>query len=231
MNLWKTLCWSFCLMCVGIFCSSGVMAQQKRPPTKPPAKAPQTTPPAPPKPKPSRVEEMTPKELETLQAVIETSEGNITLEFFGQVAPNHVRQFLRLADQDYYNGTSFSRIVKGFVIQGGNPSTWAENSPNRKIYFDTPKLKAEFSSALHERGTLSMARPGDDPDGATVHFFICLKPASSLDGKYSAFGRVIEGMDVVDKIAAAELEPNSEKPTKRIDVFKIRVVYPDSPKP
>ncbi|MBX7222135.1 MAG: peptidylprolyl isomerase [Blastocatellia bacterium] len=197
-------------------------ATKPAPPAPPPQK-----PPEPPKPKASRVESMSPKELETLKAVIETSQGDITLEMYGQLAPNHVRQFLRLADQGYFNGTCFNRIVKGFVIQGGNPAMWPEDSPNRKIYFDAPKIKAEISNAVHDIGTLSMAHPGDDPDGGTSHFFICLKKASFLDGKFTAFGQVIEGMDVVEKIAATDVPEGSDKPSKRIEVKTIRVIYPD----
>lgn len=237
------LCAGMCVFVVLVGCGGSGMAQnqklQKRQPPaekaappaqQPPSKKPVKKNPAPPpaltKPKPSLVEDLSPKQLENLQAVIETSMGNITLEFFGQVAPNHVRQFLRLADQGYYNGTTFSRIVKGFVIQGGNAGTWLDTNPNQKVDFATPTLKGEFSVIPHERGTLSMARAGDDENSATTHFFICLGRQSSLDGKYSAFGRVIDGMDVVDAIAAVKIKGGTEEPEDRVEVKTIRVIFP-----
>ncbi|MCS7078715.1 MAG: peptidylprolyl isomerase [Chloracidobacterium sp.] len=204
-----------------------VTAQQRRP-ARPTATRP-TTPPKPPQPltpKPSRAATLSVEELKRVRAVIESAAGNIVLEFFPEVAPNHVRNFLRLAEQGYYDGTEFNRIVKDFVIQGGDPAKWPADSPNRKIRFDTGPLKAEFNDTPHDRGILSMAH-GSDPDSATTHYFICLRRAPSLDGKYTAFGRVVEGMDVVDKIAQTPIMPGTDdKPAERIEVRTIRVVYP-----
>ncbi|OYT73866.1 MAG: peptidylprolyl isomerase [Chloracidobacterium sp. CP2_5A] len=201
-------------------------AQQRRParPATRPATTPQ--PPQPATPKPSRAATLSIEELKATRAVIESAAGNITLEFFPEIAPNHTRNFLRLAEQGYFDGTEFNRIVKGFVIQGGDPAKWPANSPNRKTLFDTSPLKAEFNDTPHDRGILSMAH-GRDPDSATTHYFICLRRAESLDGKYTAFGRVVEGLDVVDKIAATPLEPGTEdKPAERVEVRTIRVIYP-----
>ncbi len=222
----------FLPLVLAVLIVSPAFAQKRKPAPRPtpraatkPAEPPK--PPEPPKPKPSAVEKLTVEELKATRATIETALGNITLEFFPDVAPIHVRNFLRLADQGYFNGTCFNRVVKNFVIQGGDPSRWPEDSPNRKLFWDTPKLQAEFSEVLHERGTLSMARPGNDENGATVHFFICLNRQEVLDRKYTAFGKVVEGMDVVDRIAAVPSDPgNPEKPADRIDVSRIRVIFP-----
>lgn len=207
-------------------CAAPGTAQQRRP-VRPPARpttAPQ--PPKPPTPKPSRAATLSIEELKEVRAVIESAAGDIVLEFFPDIAPNHVRNFLRLAEQGYYDGTEFNRIVKDFVIQGGDPAKWPADSPNRKLLFDVSPLKAEFNDTPHDKGVLSMAH-GSDPDSATTHYFICLRRAPSLDGKYTAFGRVVEGMEVVDKIAATPITPGTEdKPAERVEVRRIRVVYP-----
>ncbi len=203
------------------------LAQQRRPAR--PSARPATPPPQTPKPqtpKPSRAATLSIEELKELRAVIESEAGDITLEFFPDLAPNHTRNFLRLAEQGYFDGTEFNRIVKDFVIQGGDPAKWPADSPNRKLLFDTSPLKAEFNDTPHDRGILSMAH-GSDPDSATTHYFICLRRAESLDGKYTAFGRVVEGLEVVDKIAATPLAPGTEdKPAERVEVRTIRVIYP-----
>ncbi len=207
------------------------LGQQRRPP-RPPVRSPATPqPPKPLTPKPSRAATLSIEELKGVRAVIESAAGNIVLEFFPEVAPNHVRNFLRLAEQGYYDGTEFNRISKNFVIQGGDPAKWPENSPNRKMLFDISPLKAEFNDTPHDKGILSMAH-GSDPDSATTHYFICLRRAPSLDGKYTAFGRVVEGMEVVDKIAETPIVPGTEdKPAERVEVRTIRVIYPQKSSP
>ena len=146
--------------------------------------------------------------------------GNITIELFPDRAPNHVRQFLRLAASGVYDGTSFHRVVPGFVIQGGHMPTRKDPLDERQqAYVRT--LEPEFNATKHERGILSMAR-GTEPASATSSFFIVLAPRRSLDGKYTVFGRVIEGMDVVEKIEVAPRE--GETPMTRIDVIRARVV-------
>lgn len=154
------------------------------------------------------------------RVLLETSQGNITFELFPDRAPNHVRQFLRLAASGVYEGTSFHRVVPGFVIQGGYVTTRKEPLDERQqTYVRT--LEPEFNATKHDRGILSMAR-GAELNSATSSFFIVLAPADSLDGKYTAFGRVVAGMDVIEKIEVMPRE--GETPTTRIDVIRARVV-------
>jgi peptidyl-prolyl cis-trans isomerase B (cyclophilin B) len=159
------------------------------------------------------------EELGSYRAVIASSMGNITLEFFPERAPNHVRQFLRLAASGVYDGTSFHRIVPGFVIQGGHMPTRREPLEDRQAGF-VRFLQPEFNDTPHDRGILSMARL-DDPASASSSFFIVLARTPSLDGKYTVFGRVVEGLDVVEKIEKAPL--NGEAPITRIDVSRVTV--------
>ncbi len=159
------------------------------------------------------------QELGRRRAVVETPLGQITIEFFPDRAPNHVRQFLRLAASGVYDGTAFHRIVRGFVIQGGYMPTRREPPDERQqSYIRT--LQPEFSQTPHERGTISMAR-GDDPASATSSFFIVLARTPALDGQYTVFGRVVEGLDVVEKIEG--LAVNGETPAERVEVTRIRV--------
>jgi peptidyl-prolyl cis-trans isomerase B (cyclophilin B) len=160
------------------------------------------------------------EQLSSARAVLETSMGNITVEFFPDRAPNHVRQFLRLASSGVYNGTSFHRIVKGFVIQGGHMPTRREPL-DEKQQSVVRNLQPEFNATLHEPGIVSMARLGDDVASGSSSFFIVLAPAPSLDGKYTVFGRVVSGMDVVEKIVAVPL--NGEEPMTRIEVSRVTV--------
>lgn len=214
-----------CLLCSLLVLGSPVIAQQRRPAARSTRVRP-TTPPQPAAPKPSRAETLSVEALKGVQAIIESSAGNIVLEFFPEVAPNHVRNFLRLAEQGFYDGTEFNRIAKDFVIQGGDPAKWPADSPNRRLRFDTAPLKAEFNDIPHDKGILSMAH-GSNPDSATTHYFICLRRLESLDGKYTVFGRVVEGLDVVDKIAETPIEPGTaDKPAERVEVRTIRVIYP-----
>jgi len=159
------------------------------------------------------------EELGSYRAVIASSMGNITLEFFPDRAPNHVRQFLRLAALGVYDGTAFHRIVAGFVIQGGHMPTRREPLDERQTSF-VRFLQPEFNDTPHDRGIVSMARL-DDPASASSSFFIVLARTPSLDGKYTVFGRVVEGLDVVEKIEKAPL--NGEAPITRIDVSRVTV--------
>jgi cyclophilin family peptidyl-prolyl cis-trans isomerase len=160
------------------------------------------------------------EQLSAARAVIETSMGNITLEFFPDRASGHVRQFLRLAASGVYNGTSFHRIVKGFVIQGGHMPTRREPLDEKQQAF-VRNLQPEFNATPHMRGIVSMARVGDDPASASSSFFIVLAPTPSLDGKYTVFGRVVSGMDVIENIEAVQL--NGEEPMMRIEVSRVTV--------
>ena len=160
------------------------------------------------------------EQLSAARAVIETSMGNITLELFPDRAPNHVRQFLRLASSGVYNGTSFHRVVKGFVIQGGHMPTRREPLDEKQQAF-VRNLQPEFNATLHERGIVSMARLGDDVASGSSSFFIVLAPTPSLDGKYTVFGRVVSGIDVIEKIEAVPLK--GEEPVTRIEVTRVTV--------
>ncbi|QUV81492.1 peptidylprolyl isomerase [Chloracidobacterium sp. D] len=224
--VWRVAGWMLILGSLLVFGAQAV-AQQRRPAARPAPTRP-TVPPEPAAPKPSRAEKLSVEELKQVRAVIESSAGNIVLEFFPEVAPNHVRNFLRLAEQGFYDRTEFNRIAKDFVIQGGDPARWPADSPNRRLRFDTSPLKAEFNETPHDKGILSMAH-GSNPDSATTHYFICLRRLESLDGKYTVFGRVIEGLDVVDKIAETPIEPGTaDKPAERVEVRTIRVIYPST---
>jgi peptidyl-prolyl cis-trans isomerase B (cyclophilin B) len=138
--------------------------------------------------------------------------GEITLEFFAADAPKHVESFLALARKGFYDGTTFHRVEPGFVVQGGDPQSKTLPVGDPKIGTGGPgyTLKAEFNKRKHDRGILAMAR-SQDPDSAGSQFYITLGPAHFLDGKYTVFGRVVSGMEVVDGI----------KPGDRIKSIKI----------
>jgi peptidyl-prolyl cis-trans isomerase B (cyclophilin B) len=161
-------------------------------------------------------------------AVLKTSKGEMTLEFWGDVAPKTVENFKKLAREGFYNGTAFHRIVKGFMIQGGDPLTRDVANEDRFGTGDPGyKIKAEFNAKKHERGVISMAR-SMDPDSAGSQFFICLDAAPFLDGKYTTFGRLIKGEDVLAKIGETPVAPNRggevSKPTERVVVESVTIV-------
>jgi len=154
-------------------------------------------------------------------AVIHTKFGDITLKFFPEIAPNHVDSFIGLSKSEVYNGTIFHRVIPGFVIQGGDPFS---KGPDRSQYGKGGpgyQLKAEFSTKPHKRGTLSMAR-SSNPDSAGSQFFICVTDLPSLDGQYTVFGEVVEGMDVVDKIVSQPRDVNNN-PVDRIEMIAVFV--------
>ena len=167
-------------------------------------------------------------------AVIKTSEGDMVVQFWTDAAPNTIENFKKLAKQGFYNGTIFHRIVKGFMIQGGDPNSkdpakenkYGEGGPGYKI-------KAEFNDHSHERGVISMARE-PDPDSAGSQFFICLAPVTRLDHQYTTFGKLIKGDDVLEKIGNTPVTRNSmgenSKPTQRVTIDKIDIVPADSVK-
>jgi len=167
-------------------------------------------------------------------AVIKTSEGEMIAEFWPDVAPNTVENFKKLARSGFYDGTAFHRIVKGFMIQGGDPLT---KDPAKESRYGTGdpgyKIKAEFNDRSHERGVLSMAR-SSDPDSAGSQFFICLANVSRLDHQYTTFGKLIKGDDVLGKIGDIEVTTSDSgersKPTKRVTVESIKIVPADSVK-
>jgi peptidyl-prolyl cis-trans isomerase B (cyclophilin B) len=157
-------------------------------------------------------------------ATIETRLGNIVVEFFPDVAPNHVANFIKLAKEGFYNGTTFHRVIPGFVIQGGDPNTKDKDRSNDGMGGPGYSINAEFNSKPHLRGTLSMAR-SQDPNSAGSQFYICLASLPSLDGKYTVFGQTISGMEVADKIAALKRDQNDNP----LESVTMKVVI--SPKP
>lgn len=165
-------------------------------------------------------------------AVIKTTAGEMVVEFWSDVAPSTVENFKKLARQGFYDGTAFHRIVKGFMIQGGDPLT-KDASAERRWGTGGPgyHVKAEFNDRSHARGVLSMAR-SQDPDSAGSQFFICLDDATFLDGKYTAFGCLIKGDDVLSKIGDTPTTPGpsgeKSKPTIRVGVESVRLVPADS---
>jgi peptidyl-prolyl cis-trans isomerase B (cyclophilin B) len=173
----------------------------------------------PPEPEPFTTE--TPEALGAYRALLETTAGPITLEFFPDKAPETVRAFLRLASGGVFDGTSFHRVVKGFVVQTGSLHTKGPLSERQQKL--VRNLPPEFNDTPHVKGIVSMAR-GDDPASATTSFFIVTGPASSLDGQYTAFGRVVDGIAAVEAIESAPLD--GESPVTRIDLKTVRVVKP-----
>ncbi len=160
-----------------------------------------------------------PADLATFRAVLETSSGPITIEFFPDKAPEHVRNFLRLASAGVFDATAFHRVVRGFVIQTGSlTSRGALTEKQQKLVHN---LQPEFNDTKHVKGIVSMAR-GDDPASATTSFFIVTGDGSSLDGKYTAFGRVVDGMSVVEAIEQTPV--NGEAPVTRVELKTVRVV-------
>jgi peptidyl-prolyl cis-trans isomerase B (cyclophilin B) len=167
-------------------------------------------------------------------AVIKTSEGEMVAEFWPDVAPKTVENFKKLAKSGFYDGTAFHRIIKGFMAQGGDPLT---KDPSKESRWGTGdpgyKIKAEFSQKKHERGVLSMAR-SSDPDSAGSQFFLCFGPVSQLDGKYTAFGKIIKGDTVLDKLANVPVTRSSSgensKPVNRVALESIKIVPADSVK-
>jgi cyclophilin family peptidyl-prolyl cis-trans isomerase len=172
-----------------------------------------------PPPAPVPLSTESPADLATFRAVLETSSGPITIEFFPDRAPEHVRHFLRLASAGVFDATAFHRVVRGFVIQTGSlTSRGALTEKQQKLVHN---LQPEFSDTKHVKGIVSMAR-GDDPASATTSFFIVTGDGSSLDGKYTAFGRVVDGMSVVEAIEQTPV--NGEAPVTRIELKTVRVV-------
>jgi peptidyl-prolyl cis-trans isomerase B (cyclophilin B) len=157
-------------------------------------------------------------DLSAYRAIMETSAGDITVEFTPDKAPMHVRNFLRLASAGVYDGMSWHRVVKGFVIQSGHlPTRTTPLSEVQQKYIR--KLKAEFNDQIHDKGTLSMARL-EDADSASTSFFIVTARSPMLDGKYTVFGRVVSGIEVVEKIESVPV--NGETPTERIELKRVR---------
>jgi peptidyl-prolyl cis-trans isomerase B (cyclophilin B) len=156
-------------------------------------------------------------------AVITTTEGTMVLEFWTDVAPKHVENFKKLANDKFYDGTAFHRVIKGFMIQGGDPLTkddskqsmWGTGGPGWKV-------AAEFNDRPHTRGVLSMAR-SQDPNSAGSQFFICHGDPRFLDRQYTAFGKLIKGDEVLEKIATTKTLPG-DRPATKITMTTVRIV-------
>ena len=161
------------------------------------------------------------KKMTETKAIIETKFGKIELKFFPEVAPNHVNNFIELSKKGFYDGSTFHRVIPGFMIQGGDPNS--KNPDKSKHGMGGPgyTIKAEFNNKPHKRGTLSMAR-AQQPDSAGSQFFICVADAAFLDKKYSVFGEVVSGMEVADKIVSQPRD-SKDNPQERIEI-KIQVV-------
>jgi peptidyl-prolyl cis-trans isomerase B (cyclophilin B) len=161
----------------------------------------------------------TPPQLGGYRAVLDTSAGPIAIEFFTDKAPETVRQFMRMAASGVYNGTAFHRVAPGFVIQTGALASRAVPlTPKQQALVHN--LAPEFNDTKHVKGVVSMAR-GEAPDSATTSFFIVVGTASALDGVYTAFGRVADGMSAVDAIEATPR--TGETPTTRIELKTVRI--------
>jgi peptidyl-prolyl cis-trans isomerase B (cyclophilin B) len=162
-------------------------------------------------------------------AVIKTSEGEMVAEFWPDVAPKTVENFKKLARKGFYDGTCFHRVIKGFMIQGGDPLT---KDPSQEARWGTggsgSNIDAEFNNKSHTRGVLSMARSAD-PNSASSQFFICHGNPTFLDHQYTAFGKLIKGDDVLDKIATTSTHP-PDRPDKRMEIISIKIVPADSVK-
>ena len=168
------------------------------------------------------------------RAVISTQFGDIILEFFDDIAPKHVESFKLHAQNGYYNGTTFHRVIPGFMIQGGDPLTKSDDRSRHGTGGNAAKffgigsesnesswdLPAEFSPTPHERGILSMAR-SQNPDSGGSQFFICVADARFLDNQYTVFGKVVSGLDVVDAIVSAPRD-GRDNPDDRIEM-KVRL--------
>jgi cyclophilin family peptidyl-prolyl cis-trans isomerase len=192
-------------------------------PTNPAATTTASIPPAP----KAASEERPMSYYENKVAELHTSAGEIDIRFFPDVAPNHVKNFIDLAEKGFYNGTKFHRVIPGFMIQGGDPNTISGSPATWGTGGSDKNVNAEFNSIKHKRGIVSMARAAD-PNSARSQFFVMVADYPSLDGQYSAFGQVTKGMDVADKIVSAQSGPNDRplNPTA-IDKIVIRDAKPD----
>lgn len=223
---------------MGVLASHGQTESTRKEQNRPSTKAAEPTPrtpgpvvPAIPAPPAPGAAESTPKPVAGAKevAIIKTTLGEMVLEFWPEVAPNHVENFKKLARQGFYDGTAFHRVIKGFMIQGGDPNTkdeakrgqWGQGGPGYNV-------KAEFNNRNHTRGVLSMAR-SRDPNSAGSQFFVCLADAPHLNGQYTAFGKLIKGDDVLGKIGDSATGAN-DVPLARVNIDSVRIVPADSAK-
>ena len=163
-------------------------------------------------------------------AVISTNFGDMVVEFYPDIAPMHVDSFVSLINEGYFDGTTFHRVIPGFMIQGGDPNSRNENRATHGTggragkFFgigneedpSTWLIPEEFSDTPHVKGILSMART-NDPNSASSQFFVCHDNANFLDNNYTVFGKVIDGLDVIDQIAVVAKDQN-DNPLERIEM-------------
>ncbi len=161
-------------------------------------------------------------------AIIETNYGTITFEFLPKKAPGHVNNFISLAEKGFYTGTTFHRVIPGFMIQGGCPLSKNDDRSDDGTGGPGYTIKAEFNDTHHARGVVSMAR-SSDPNSAGSQFFICVSDAPHLDGQYTAFAKVTSGMDTVDKIVSLERDRN-DNPLQSAIMQKITIRYAEKKK-
>ena len=167
-----------------------------------------------------------PRDYANTLATLQTDMGDITLKFFYDKAPKHVENFVDLAGKGFYDGTMFHRVIPGFMVQGGDPLTKQAENPGRPygtggnvVGGKEQRIKAEFNDTSHKRGIVSMAR-ASDPNSASSQFFIVVKDSPFLDNQYSAFGEVVSGMEVADKIVAVPRNA-SDRPNQSIRIKKV----------
>ncbi len=159
--------------------------------------------------------------------IMKLKDGDVELELFQDVAPNHVKRFKELATKGLYDGVVFHRVIEGFMAQSGDVKFGNSNSENFDLSLagtggsDLPDLKSEFSDIPHDRGVLSAAR-SSDPNSANSQFFICFQPAPHLDRQYTVFGKVIKGMELIDKIKKGEGPNGSVKNPDKIISLKLK---------
>ncbi|HJQ39833.1 MAG TPA: peptidylprolyl isomerase [Thermoanaerobaculia bacterium] len=179
---------------------------------------------------PAAEEEKPMSHYENKVAELHTDAGEIDIRFFPDVAPNHVKNFIDLAEKGFYNNTKFHRVIPGFMIQGGDPNTISGDPRTWGTGGSDNKVRAEFNSVKHKRGIVSMARSGH-PDSASSQFFIMVADYPSLDGQYSVFGQVTKGMDVADKIVGAQTRGETPVTPVAIKSIKIRDAKPEEQGP
>jgi peptidyl-prolyl cis-trans isomerase B (cyclophilin B) len=167
-----------------------------------------------------------PRDYANTLAVLQTDMGDITLKFYYDKAPKHVENFVDLAANGFYDGTMFHRVIPGFMIQAGDPLTKKPEDPSRPygtggnvVAGKEVRIKAEFNDTTHKRGVLSMAR-ASDPNSASSQFFVVVKDSPFLDHQYSAFGEVVSGMEVADKIVAVPRNA-ADRPNQPIRIKKV----------
>jgi cyclophilin family peptidyl-prolyl cis-trans isomerase len=162
-----------------------------------------------------------PDKIDDEVAVLETDMGRIVIEFFPGDAPKHVENFKKLTREGFYDGTAFHRVIPNVIVQGGDPNsrsnpeeTWGMGQPDQQT------VPAEFNARKHLRGIVSAARRGNDINSATSQFFICESPKPDWDGQYSVYGRVVQGMNVVDIISNSPTVEGTERPLEKITIKK-----------